>query len=114
MRNKKIQEFMKEKKMSNLTMLENYYYNRLQGIVSELANNDTTRKMIFWQEVFQKNNSRKEAIIHIWKSSNEAQRVFDLGNITAAGHAVILSSCWWVQFFIFFIIFLIILSANIL
>ncbi|KAI1725219.1 glycosyl hydrolase family 20, catalytic domain-containing protein [Ditylenchus destructor] len=95
-RNPEIQKFMRDHGLLNITMLENFYFSRLQTIIKRLMGADPARKMVFWQEVFTNNNPDPKAIIHIWQSTPE-KRAIDIAAATTAGHKVILSACWYLN-----------------
>lgn len=90
--NPKIAEFMQRKGL-NTTGLENYYYGKLQDIIADLLGMDKSAKMVFWQEVFQFNNPRPNAIAHLWQFSDEALPG-EISRLTSNGHEVIVSSYW--------------------
>ncbi|CAD5228340.1 unnamed protein product [Bursaphelenchus okinawaensis] len=97
--NPKIRDFMLHKGFDeNTTMLENYYYDRLQDLVTDIIGVDKDARMIFWEDVFQYNNPFPKAVAHIWYSASEKARNDALHRYTAAGHEVILSSCWQLNY----------------
>ncbi|KAI6205588.1 hypothetical protein M3Y94_00809200 [Aphelenchoides besseyi] len=97
--NPKIMDFMHKKGFgNNTTLLENYYYSKLEDIIQELFGNDGNSRMVFWEEVFSFNTPSPKSIAHIWYSSSESQRKQALQRYTAAGHEVILSSCWYLNY----------------
>lgn len=62
--NPKVRDFMLHKGFDeNTTMLENYYYDRLQDIVSDIIGVDNDARMVFWEEVFQFNNPVRKCVI---------------------------------------------------
>ena len=101
---------MAHKGLANITMLENYYFTRLQAIVKELFGQDRSRRAIFWQEVFDHNKpvcimhnnwnanllQDNSAIVHNWYSANDAQRYKDVKRAVQKGFQVLVSSCWLV------------------
>ncbi|KAI1714009.1 glycosyl hydrolase family 20, catalytic domain-containing protein [Ditylenchus destructor] len=97
-RNPEIQKFMRDHGLLNITMLENFYFSRLQNIINRLMGADPARRMVFWQEVFTNNNPDPKAIVHIWQSATPAQRAKDIAAATTAGHKVILSACWYLNY----------------
>ncbi|VDM55329.1 unnamed protein product [Angiostrongylus costaricensis] len=86
----KIQDFMKKKSFgNNTTLLENYFFDRLAEIISNLP---SKRRMVFWQEVFD-NNKPNGSIIQIWKGNTHEEILREVKAVTTKGFNVIVSAC---------------------
>lgn len=97
--NPKIMDFMQQHGFTgNTTLLENYYYSKLQDIISDILGKDNDARMVFWEEVFKFNNPVPRSVAHIWFSHNEIERNDALARYTRNGHEVILSSCWYLNY----------------
>lgn len=89
--NPTIVNYMKEHNMTNrFDLLENEYIAKILAISDSL-----NAKSIVWQEVF--DNGVKvpnTTVIHVWKLPAWKK---ELERATAAGHPVLLSSCWYLD-----------------
>ncbi|KAK6747838.1 hypothetical protein RB195_000808 [Necator americanus] len=95
-RNPKIRDFMQKKSFGNdTTLLEDFFFERLNTIVQNLK---SKRRTIFWQEVFDHNVPEKQSIIHIWKGSTHQQIMSEVKNVTSKGYAAIVSACWYLNY----------------
>ncbi|XP_015593714.1 beta-hexosaminidase subunit alpha [Cephus cinctus] len=88
--NPDIIKYMDSQKLGrNFAKLEEQYIHKVLDIVSAL---NTTA--IVWQEVFDNGVSLPNStIVHVWTGSWKTE----LSKITAAGHPVLLSACWYLD-----------------
>ncbi|KAI6243964.1 Beta-hexosaminidase [Aphelenchoides fujianensis] len=97
--NPKIRDFMQQKMFGdNTTLLEDFYFDKLQDVITELVGADKDARMVFWEEVFRYNNPNPRAIAQIWSGLNSASWNQLLAQFTAAGHEVILSAGWYLNY----------------
>lgn len=79
--------------------------------MADILGADSEARMVFWEEVFQFNNpvsarppfsprplQYPKAVAQIWYSATEKARNEALARYTAAGHEVLLSSCWYLNY----------------
>ncbi|XP_065050975.1 beta-hexosaminidase subunit beta-like [Rhopilema esculentum] len=88
--NKKIGEWMKKNNNETYEQLEQYYATRLVNIIEKLK-----RKSIVWQDIFDNGVELKPGtLVNLWLPGWEAE----MKKVTAKGHQVILSSCWYLNY----------------
>ncbi|VVC33523.1 Hypothetical protein CINCED_3A023777 [Cinara cedri] len=87
---KRVQAFMQNNNISNITELESYYFKNIFNITRTLET-----VPIVWEEVFDENiRLDPNVVVQIWKNDfNET-----LQKVLESGHPVLLSSCWYLNY----------------
>lgn len=77
---------------TDYSKLEEYYMQRLLGIVRSFPTNNT---YMVWQEVVDNGaHVKQDTVVHIWKNDYQKEMSF----VTSKGYHVVLSACWYLNF----------------
>ncbi|KFO92138.1 Beta-hexosaminidase subunit beta, partial [Buceros rhinoceros silvestris] len=90
--NPEVKEFMKKKGFGmDYTKLESYYVQKILDIVSSY-----NKGYVVWQEVFDnKAQLKPDTVVQVWKENSYTH---ELGRVTGAGFAAILSAPWYLDY----------------